>query len=128
MATNPLRGPSQRHERLDENWLHLFALDQLVNAIRSEGAYESHGYAGLTLIKNDHMRVVLEAARGGSRIARHRFEGPSFVQVLEGSIRIVAGDETRVVHAGEMAVTPRDRLREMECEDDSAFLWVLAVD
>lgn len=129
MSSNTLRGQSRRHERLDEEWFHLFALDSMVELLRTEAAYETNGHSGVTLLKTDHLRVVLEAARAGSRIGEHTLEGPAFVHVLEGSLEVLSGDEKRIAHAGEMAVIPHDRPREVHAQqEDAAFLWVLSLE
>lgn len=127
MEEDRLREPSRRHERLDEDWLHLFALDSMVSVLRTEGAYQVNGHTGVTLLKTDHLRVVLEAARAGIWIGEHTVEGPTFVHVLEGSLRVLSGDETRIAHAREMVVIPHDRPRDLCADEDSAFLWVLSL-
>ena len=91
-TTGSLREPSRRHERLDEEWFHLFALDSIVAELRTESSYRSRGRAGVTLLKTKQLRVVLEAARQEARIEEHTIEGPAFVQVLEGSLRLGEGD------------------------------------
>jgi len=127
-TTGSLREPSRRHERLDEEWFHLFALDSIVAELRTESSYRSRGRAGVTLLKTKQLRVVLEAARQEARIEEHTIEGPAFVQVLEGSLRLASGDETRIAHAGEMVSIPHDQPREMRAEQDSAFLWALSLE
>ena len=128
MNSNPLRDPDLRRERLDEEWFHLFALDSIVALLRSESAYQVNGHVGVTLLKNDHLSVVLEAARNDSHVGEHIVEGPCFIHVLEGSLCLECGDETRIAHAGEMVVIPHDRPRDVWADEDSAFLWVLSLD
>jgi len=128
MTSNPLRDPERRHDRLDEDGFHLFALDSMVAQLRSESAYQVNGHAGVTLLKNDNLSVVLEAARKDSRLGEHVIQGPSFVHVLEGSLCLECGDETRIAHVGEMAVVPQDRPRDVRAQEDSAFLLVLSLD
>ncbi len=128
MSSNPQRETAARRERLDEELFHLFALQAMVEQLRSEAAYQSNGHTGLTLLKNEHLRVVLEAARKGSNIGEHVVEGASFVYVLEGSLRLECGDETRVAHSGEMVVVPPDRVRDVWAEEDASFLLVLSYD
>jgi quercetin dioxygenase-like cupin family protein len=128
MDTQNLREKLNRDERLDEDWLHLFSLDSMIVGLRSEDEYSTTGHTGLTLLKTSTLRIVLEVAKEGSRIAEHSVHGPTVIHVLEGSIRIQALDETRVAHHGEMVVVPNDLPREIEAEKESAFLWILALD
>ncbi|MEZ4334749.1 MAG: cupin domain-containing protein [Myxococcota bacterium] len=127
-TARPLRAPGLRRERLDEEWFHLFALEPMVEQLRAEHAYRVNGHTGVTLLKNEHLRVVLEAARQDSRIGEHVVDGPSFVHVLDGSLRLACGDETRIAHAGEMVTIPHDRPRDVWAETDASFLWVLALE
>ncbi|MEZ4283037.1 MAG: AraC family ligand binding domain-containing protein [Myxococcota bacterium] len=128
MKSNPQREPTLRHERLDEEWFHLFNLASMAAQLRAEPAHEVNGHTGLTLLKNEHLSVVLEAARKGSHTGEHNVDGPSFVLVLEGSLRLECGDETRLAHAGEMVVVPHDRIRDLWADEDSTFLRVLSLD
>lgn len=128
MPLNPQREPTARRERLDEEWVHLFALQAMAEQLHSEAAYQNNGHTGLTLLKNEHLRVVLEAARKGSNIGEHVIDGASFVYVVEGSLRLECGDEIRVAQAGEMVVVPPDRSRDVWAEEDASFLLVLAHD
>jgi len=123
-----LRDQSRRQERLDEEWFHLFALDEMVGVLRTEAAYPVNGHTGVTLLKTEHLRIILEAARAGTRLERHTVQGPNFVHVISGSLRMEAGDETRIAHAGELVVIPHDRPREVIAEEESAFLLGLSLE
>ena len=129
METTPalLRSRTERLHRLDEEWLHLFSLPKFVAALRQEPEYERNGHNGLILMKTEHMRVLLEVARGGRSIAEHAIHGPALVQVIEGSLTFQAGDERRVAHAGEMVVIPHERPRSIHANEDAAFLWALSL-
>lgn len=128
MSSDDLRDPSRRHERLDEEWCHLFALEELADRLRTEAAYPVNGHTGITLLKTEHLRIVLEVARAGAEIGDHTVQGPTFVHVLAGSIRLICGDESRIAHAGEMIVVPHDRTRKMLSEEDSSFLLGLSLE
>jgi quercetin dioxygenase-like cupin family protein len=121
-----LRDRTDRRQRLDQDWLHLFSIEKFVAALRDESEYARNGSNGLLLHKTESLSVVLEVAAAEREIGRHVVPGPTVVQVLEGSLRFRAGGETRIAHAGEMVVIPHDRPREIHAESDSAFLWLVA--
>lgn len=123
-----LRDRFRREERLDEEAFHLFALDEMIGALRAEREYTENGHTGVTLLKSAHLSIVLEVVSSGSRIGEHVVPGPTLLQVLEGSVHAASGDETRVAHAGDLIVVPHDRRRELRAEGRTAFLWALSFD
>jgi quercetin dioxygenase-like cupin family protein len=123
-----LRDRIERRNRLDEEWLHLFSLAHFARALRSDREYIEHGRNAITLLKSDGLRVVLEVAAAGTKIAEHVVPGPAIVQVLEGKLDLVCLDEARVAERGEMVVIPHDRPRSMTAKSDAAFLWTLAIE
>lgn len=128
MDPKHLRDQSHREERLDEEWLHLFALDEMAELLRTEAAYPVNGHTGITLHKTAHLRILLEVAKEGTRIGEHSVHGPSFIHVLSGSLRLTSGGETRIAHGGELVVIPHDRARKMVAEEDSSFLLGLSLE
>jgi quercetin dioxygenase-like cupin family protein len=128
MDPKHLRDQSQRQDRLDEDWLHLFALEEMAELLRTEAAYPVNGHTGITLHKTAHLRILLEVAKEGSRIGEHSVHGPTFIQVLSGALRLTSGDETRIVRAGELVVIPHDRARNMFAEEESSFLLGLSLE
>jgi quercetin dioxygenase-like cupin family protein len=123
-----LRDRIERASRLDEEWLHLFSLAHFARALRADREYREQGRNAITLLKTDTLRVVLEVASAGTKIAEHVVPGPAIVQVLDGELDLVCLDETRVAHRGEMVVIPHDRPRSMTAKSDAAFLWTLAIE
>jgi quercetin dioxygenase-like cupin family protein len=103
-----LRDRAQREHRLDPDWFHLLPLQHYSEALRAEPEYERNGHNGMILIKTRHLRAVLEVAKAGQLIPRHTVHGPSLIQVLEGTMEVQARDQTRVTHAGVMAVFPQE--------------------
>ncbi len=128
MEIEDLHDTTHRQDRLDENWFHLFALDSMINTLKSEEEYAINGHTGLTLLKDRTLRVVLGVAKEGSQIAEHTVHGPTVIHVLDGSILMKSADEIRVAHSGEMIVVPNDRPRSLEAEKASAFLLILSLD
>jgi quercetin dioxygenase-like cupin family protein len=128
MDTASLRDHLRRDQRLDEKGFHLFALDEMIRVLRSEDEFDTNGHTGVTLIKTTHLRVVLEAARAGTRIGEHEVPGPTIVHVLEGTLRITSEGEEREAHAGEMVVIPHSRPGALRAETDAAFFRALSMD
>jgi quercetin dioxygenase-like cupin family protein len=123
-----LRDPQERQSRLDPEWFHLFALEQLAHKLRAEREYAENGRNGLVLLKTAQLRVVLEVAAEGTKFAEHTVLGSAIVVVLDGSLEIVCGDETRVAKRGEMIAIPHDRPRAMSATGDVCFLWTLSLE
>lgn len=123
-----LRDRFQREERLDEEVFHLFALEEMVEALRGEREYDANGHTGVILLKSDRLRVVLEVARDGVAIGNHVVPGPTVVQILQGSLHVTSEEQTRIAHPHEMIVIPHDRPRRLYAEGDAAFLWALSLD
>jgi quercetin dioxygenase-like cupin family protein len=117
-----------RGSRLDLEWFHLFSLSQFARSLRAEREYREQGRNGMTLLKTEQLRVVLEVAAEGTKIGEHTVPGPAIVQVLDGELDFVCLDETRVAHAGEMVVIPHDRPRSMSAKSDVTFLWTIAME
>jgi quercetin dioxygenase-like cupin family protein len=120
------RTRAERQERLDVGLLHVFALKQYTDALREEPEYVRHGRNGVTLVKTNGLRVLLEALRQGAELAEHRAPGPITVQVLEGEIRFQTGEDTFRVRQGETLALPAGRPHSVEAVRDSAFLITIA--
>ena len=123
-----LRDRIERGSRLDLEWFHLFSLAQLARALRGEREYVEQGRNGITLLKTEQLRVLLEVAAEGAKIAEHTVPGPAIVHVLDGELELTCLDETRMAHAGEMVVIPHDRPRSLCAQSDVTFLWTLAIE
>jgi quercetin dioxygenase-like cupin family protein len=127
-GTDRLRDRIERGTRLDEEWLHLFSLARFARALRAEREYREQGRNAMILMKTGQLRVVLEVAAEGAKIAEHVVPGPAIVHVLDGELDLVCLDETRVARAGEIVVIPHDRPRAMAAKSEVAFLWMLAME
>jgi quercetin dioxygenase-like cupin family protein len=123
-----LRDRVERGGRLDMEWFHLFSLEHFARSLRAEREYKEQGRNAILLLKTAELRVVLEVAAEGEKIADHTVPGPAMVHVLEGELELVCLDETRVAHGGEMVVIPHDRPRTMSAKSDVVFLWTLALE
>jgi quercetin dioxygenase-like cupin family protein len=146
MDVDALRDRSSRLARLEEDALHLFALDEMVRAMRTEHVYQANGHTALLLLKGEHLRVVLGVAASGTEIGEHAVRGPTVVHVLSGALEVGAlevgalevgapevgkaesPDAMRTVRAGEMIVIPHDRSRALRATADTSFVWALSLE
>jgi quercetin dioxygenase-like cupin family protein len=114
-----------REGAVDREWFHLFSLAQFARELREEREYAEHGRNGIALLKSDRVRVVLEVAAEGAKIAEHTVEGAAMITVLDGALDVACNDERRVARAGELVVIPHDRPRTITAKSDASFLWTL---
>lgn len=115
-------------QRLEEGTVHVFSTDELGRQLRGEPEYESHRRTGITLMKTDSLRVLLETAEAGTSIESHVVRGAATIYVVEGRLEIETQDRTWSAAAGEMAVLPAGESRRIACRERSVFLMALAPD
>lgn len=120
-----LRERLLRRKRLDTARSHVFELDAYADALRAEPEYDQNGHTGLTLVKADDLRVVLEVARAGSGLKSHVIEGPAAVHVLTGRLEFDTEGETFRAESGEVVVLPQGASRTVTAREDSAFVLTL---
>jgi quercetin dioxygenase-like cupin family protein len=72
------------------------------------------------------LRQTLIAITAGRMLDEHENPGEATVQVLQGRVKLVAGDTVRKGAAGHLIVVP-DRRHTLEAEEDSAVLLTTAL-
>lgn len=120
------RNRADREARLSEDALHVFEWWPIALALREEPEYAANGRNGITLVKQRDLRLVLEVLREGVGLAEHHEPGPVVVQVLEGELRVEAGEEAIYLPRGEILAMPGDRPHSVEALQDSTFLLTIA--
>jgi Ala-tRNA(Pro) deacylase len=123
----PLRGREVRLRRLDELHPHVFSLRAFGAGLRRQLAFEHDGHTGMILMKTPELRVVLELARAGTRLASHVVHGPSTLYVLAGALDVQTDDGTFRIGESEIAMLPRDEKREIEAAAESLFILSLSL-
>ena len=113
-------------QRLDEATVHVFSADGLISALRGESEYTRNHHTGITLMKTNELRVVLEAAEAGATLESHVVRGPATMFVIEGMLEIETQERVYRAVRGDMIVLPRDEPRRIACSEHSAFLLALA--
>lgn len=77
---------------------------------------------------HDHMlRQTLIALTGGSELAEHNSPGQSTLQVLQGRVRVTAGDDTWAGGPGDLLVLPLER-HGLHADSDAVVLLTVLAD
>lgn len=77
---------------------------------------------------HDHMlRQTLIALTGGSELAEHNSPGQATLQVLQGQVRVTAGDDTWSGGPGDLLVLPRER-HGLQADSDAVVLLTVLAD
>ncbi len=88
----------------------------------------SSGRSALTVRggHDHHLRETVIALAAGRELAEHDSSGEATLQVLHGSVRLVAGDDVGELAVGDFVVIPRMRHSLEAVEDSAVLLTVLA--
>lgn len=121
-----LRDRETRQRRLDEELVHVFSARELGEAMQEEPEYQRSGHTGLTLMKTQEHRVLLEAAEAGVALARHVVHGPVTLYLVQGELAIETDGGRYTAGSGDMVVLPRDETREIISKKRSLFLLSLS--
>jgi quercetin dioxygenase-like cupin family protein len=70
--------------------LEAFDLNDLIAQLALEPQYNAEGKAGITLVRDAHVSVVLEALRKGSELREHRAPASAMVGLLSGRATFVS--------------------------------------
>jgi quercetin dioxygenase-like cupin family protein len=85
--------------------------------------YPAKGAQPQVLVENEKYKSVIAGLAAGNSIPPHS-EGPSIFHFLEGSGRMIVGEESFTVHAGATVIVPDGARRGIEAETQLAFLAV----
>lgn len=84
--------------------------------------------AGVALLKESALNVVLTVMKRGTRLSEHEPQGAATIYVLEGSIRVEMDGEGQVVGSGELIAFDADVRREATALEDTALLTTVALE
>jgi quercetin dioxygenase-like cupin family protein len=75
----------------------------------------------------DGLRQTVMALLAGTDLGEHESPGPASLQVLRGRVRIVAGNGSVALRAGEIAPVPMQR-HGLHADEDSVVLLSVAIE
>ena len=85
--------------------------------------YSEKGAQPQILVETEKYKSVIAGLRAGNRMPPHA-EGPAIFHFLEGSGRMIVGEESFTVDAGATVVVPDGAMRGIEADSQLAFLAV----
>jgi quercetin dioxygenase-like cupin family protein len=111
----------------------VFDLEEINREMRGEPEYgHDHGHAARTIVRTDHLRVVLIAIRAGAHIAEHVAQATASIQVVSGRVRIRLprlarqhDDRFEELSPGRLLAMEAGIAHSVEALEDSALLVTL---
>ncbi len=85
--------------------------------------YSAKGAQPQVLVENVKFKSVIIGLAAGNSIPPHP-EGPALFHFLEGSGRVIVGEQSFTVHAGATIIVPDGAMRGIEAETQVALLAV----
>jgi len=123
---SPLARPF-RPVDLTETDLESFDLHVLAEQLKTETQFKEEGKAGITLARDAHVSVVLEALRKGSEMREHRAPSSALVTLLSGRATFVSqpGSKRTEMIPGTLVAFSADLDHTLAAEEDRVFLLVI---
>jgi quercetin dioxygenase-like cupin family protein len=107
---------------VDSDSLTELAREHLAQAREAHSGRSAHTVYG----GQDHvLRQTLIALKAGAALDEHESPGEATLQVLQGSVRLIAGDDSRSGSAGDLLAIP-DVRHGLEVDEDSVVLLTVA--
>ncbi len=85
--------------------------------------YSAEGIQPQILVEDEKYKSVIVGLAAGNSIPPHP-EGPAIFHFLEGTGRVIVGEESFSVHAGATVIVPDGARRGIEAKTQLAFLAV----
>lgn len=104
----------------------LFRIPQHIAELR-QSLGQDQQRRGLPLLKQEGLSVVLTVIRAGGRIAEHDTAGTTLVQVLNGKVRLTAGDAAWELGPGDLASIGPGVPHQIEGLEDAAIMVTVAM-
>ena len=110
---------------MTEDILGTFNLDDEIKRYPPED--DAAGRRAETLLKTDHLRVVLVTMRAGSELHEHLAPGAITIHVLRGELTIVVGEHEHALAAGGLISLAPGVRHALRARSDGAFLLTIAM-
>jgi quercetin dioxygenase-like cupin family protein len=107
---------------VDSDSLTDLAREHLTQAREAHSGRSAHTLYG----GQDHvLRQTLIALKAGAALDEHESPGEATLQVLQGSVRLIAGEESHAGTTGDLLVIP-DARHSLEVDEDAVVLLTVA--
>jgi quercetin dioxygenase-like cupin family protein len=107
---------------VDSDSLIELAREHLAQAREAHSGRSAHTVYG----GQDHvLRQTLIALKAGAALDEHQSPGEATLQVLQGSVRLIAGEASQAGTTGDLLVIPAAR-HSLEVDEDSVVLLTVA--
>lgn len=103
--------------------MHKFSLDAIVREQQQKAAASKAGRAAETVFggRECTLRQTVVALVGGAELAEHESPGEATILVLQGRVRMIAGEDAWEGRQGDFLIVPRAR-HALEALTDAAIL------
>jgi quercetin dioxygenase-like cupin family protein len=103
------------------------SLDQLAREHLAQARDAHSGRSAHTVHGGQHnvLRQTLIALKAGAALDEHESPGEATLQVVQGSVRLVAGEESQSGSTGDLLVIP-DARHSLQVDEDSVVLLTVA--
>lgn len=102
-------------------------LNEFIKQIKSETNWADSDRNSVTLFKSDTMRIVLIGLHEHAELKPHKANGVISVQVLEGKLEFIAGQENTQLEKGQMIALQENIVHSVKALTESIFLLTLAM-
>lgn len=102
-------------------------LPACINQLKEESSWSDSDRNSLTVFKSDTMRIVLIGLHANAELKPHKANGVISVQVLEGTIRFSADQQTSTLNKGMMIALHENIIHSVTADTEAFFLLTMAM-
>ncbi|MHB8735520.1 MAG: cupin domain-containing protein [Terriglobales bacterium] len=94
-------------------------------------AFQQHrpwpsGVHSKSLFKADDLRLLLIAMESGAKMQEHHADGTVYIHALQGTLCVHIGEQSHVLHAGQLLTVAPGILHDVEAREDAVCLLTIA--
>ncbi len=118
---------SSRPIPLPAGTLESFPLADMGRELETHDEYHRSGVAGVTLVRDEQLTLMLVALRKGAVMREHRAPSAGSVVLLSGAVDFLAGEDGPEIElmAGSLAVFSADLAHAVRAREDARYLVVI---
>lgn len=102
-------------------------LNEFIKQIKSEKTWADSDRNSVTLFKSDTMRIVLIGLHENAELKPHKANGVISVQLLEGKLEFIAGQQNTQLEKGQMIALQENIVHSVKALTESFFLLTLVM-